>query len=192
MARTQIRQVFVSVAAAVALAICPSCSTEKGQAVGGDAAAATPSSPATSSATDDSSGGLQDIVACDLLTPAERKQIAENLKVIKQGPIGGSSDSCYQQAGNRPEGPVTIGVTIWPELLVENYVTGSSDKVADGEVAGRPAKQVTNSAGTCIVTFAAERGRVDVTVMTKSVKKACDIADRVTEIVASKVPEPTT
>jgi len=82
-------------------------------------------------------------------------------------------------------------ITIRPEQVVENYRTASTDKITDGEVAGRPAKQITNSGGTCIVTFAAERGRVDVTVATRSVEDACDIADQVTEIVASKVPEPT-
>ena len=133
---------------------------------------------------------MEDVVACDLLTPEERDQISRNLKERGRGPIAGASDHCGLESGGGPS-YLYMHITIRPEQVVENYVTGSGDKVADGEVAGRPAKQVTNSAGTCIVTFAAERGRVDVTVMTKSVKKACDIADRVTEIVASKVPEPT-
>lgn len=165
------------------------CTSESGQAVGGDPAPS-PSSPTISSESGKSSGGLEDVVACDLLTPEERDQISRNLKESGRGPIAGASDHCGLESGGGPESHLYMHITIRPEQVVENYKTASGDKIIDGEVSGRPAKQVSNSAGSCVVTFAAERGRVDVTVATQPVEDACDIADQVTEIVASKVPEP--
>src|SRR5690606_17674786 len=186
------RHVLVTTVAAGLLATsAASCSTEAGRAVGGDHNSP-PASSVSSKVPGDSVGALRDVVACDLITTEERDQIATNFKVINRGPIGGSADSCTQQSEYGPDGGVTISISIRPEQVIEDYVAASTDKITDSEVAGRPAKQITNSGGTCIVTFAAERGRVDVSVATRSVKDSCDIADHLTEIVESRVPEPTT
>src|SRR5690606_9902903 len=103
------------------------------------------------STADSTGSSLEQIVACDLLSPEEREQVARNLKVTPKGPFGGSSDTCEFEL---PDSGEVVGflLAVRPNETVENYVPLPGDEVADGDVDGRTAKQVAGE-DSCVVTF---------------------------------------
>lgn len=182
------------------LAMSSACSTEEGRAVAGSQN--TPSSPPPASLAPQSSDGrgspegqLDKAVACELLTTEEVNQLDKNYKsfeIVDQGSVSPNSDTCTRQSksSDSSEGSVVVGIAIWSKLTIDNYKTTPNDQVVDGQVGGRPAKQIKDDSGECVVTFAAEQGRVDVVVEADSVERACEIADRAAEVVEPKTPEP--
>ena len=176
--------------AAAGLIVCAACDSESGRAVAGDDMGPTSSQTAVPppSSVDSTGGQLEKIVACDLLSPEEREQVARNLKVTPKGSFGGSSDTCEFELPSSGE-VVSFLLAVRPNETVENYVPLPGDEVTDGDVEGRTAKQVAGK-DSCVVTFAAAQGRIDINVAAKNTKAACSLADEVSTMVAPKAPEP--
>lgn len=171
------------------LMVCAACDSEDGRPIAGDnigPASSQASSPPPSA--DSTGSSLEQIVACDLLSPDEREQVAKNLKITPKGPFGGSSDTCEFELPDSGD-VFSFLLAVRPNETVENYVPLPEDEVADGDVDGRTAKQVAGK-DSCVVTFAAAQGRIDINVAAKNTKAACSLADEVSAIVAPKAPKP--
>ncbi|MGH3467141.1 MAG: DUF3558 domain-containing protein [Thermocrispum sp.] len=142
-------------------------------------------------------GELEKIKACDLLTDDEAATISKGFAAEDTGPGSGASSSCGWDTsidrGIPIDKHISLGINIRPWQSVDEYFVSSTGKVTDGDVEGRKAKQVAENGGegTCELAFAAEAGRVDVTVSTKQIERACEIAGEVSTLIEPKLPEPT-
>lgn len=173
------------------------CSDETGDPLPGD-----PNTPPTTQASTappsepgQSAGELATVKACGLLTDQEIGTISKGFEVVREGPLGGSSDSCSwgTESDQVPiDKYIVLGIAIRPQQTVDQMNLGLG-KATDGDVEGRKAKLVTASAGegSCALTFVAEKGRVDIVIEAKPTDRACEIASEVSTLIEPKVPEPT-
>jgi hypothetical protein len=191
------RSVRVVVVASAAAIVLTACSDETGDPLPGD-----PNTPPTTQASTappsepgQSAGELGTVKACSLLTDQEIETISKGFEVIREGPRGGSSDSCSWGTESDQisiDKYIVLGIDVRPAQTLDQLNVGLG-KATDGEVEGRKAKLVSASAGenSCALAFVAEKGRVDIVIEAKPTDRACQIASDVSTLIEPKLPKPT-
>lgn len=195
------RQRRTSVLAALAAAgtlILGACGDENGQAIPGETIPPATSDPTSGPSTPaPGGGGLAQVNACDLLTDDEAATISKGLEKEDLGAMAGATSACEWNTsidrGVPLEDGITFGISIQPSQSVDEVSVRGDAKVTDGDVKGRTAKQVAENdgnPGSCLLSFAAENGRVDLGAESYGdTERSCTAVDKVSTIIESKLPK---
>lgn len=188
------RTAGAAIAAATAALILGSCGEETGEALPG----ATQTYSTTTSPPTTTQGGSQlaKINACDLLTDEEAATIGKGLEKEDLGAFGGATDVCEWStsvdSGVPIDKGITFGISIRPSQTVADVTVEGEAKVTDGDVSGRTAKLVAENAsaeGACMLSFAAEDGRVDIIAESYDTEQSCAAIDDVSTIIEPRLPK---
>ncbi|GAA5105161.1 DUF3558 family protein [Haloechinothrix salitolerans] len=171
------------------------CGQEEGQANPGKVTDSQITAPQSTSTQEESQ--LSEAKACDLLTKSEATNaIGKGLEKSDVEPVGGESSACEWSTSidsNVPiEKGITMAISIRPEQSVHEVVVQGKAKVSDRDLAGRQAKLVEENSGAeggCMMSFAAENGRIDIIARSYNTQRSCTAVKDVATIIEPKLPE---
>src|SRR5690606_6654820 len=163
---------------------------ESGRAVSGSDVGLNTPPPSSAAPGENTEILLEDLDACSLLSEKDLAQLGDNPK--KKYSRAGSCSWGTENVKVSDSGFVIVGIDLRPGQSVDELGVITTGTARSGKVGDREAKQVAADTGerACTLGFAAGSGRVDVLTTANTTDRACDVADRVAELIEPKVPEP--
>lgn len=145
---------------------------------------------------DGSAGGLDKVVACDLLSDKEAASIGPDLESAEE-PEGGASSGCGWNTRADSKTPleesISLGIKIRPGEGLASLASKSGGQEQSVTVGDRQAKQISEGqeSGTCTLGIAVAGGRVDVisVMISGDTERSCVKATAAAEIIGPKLPE---
>lgn len=177
---------------AAAVLLLAGCSDEPGTP--------TPTTPAgnagaSTSHAGEPGGALANLVACELLTPADVKFLEITEPGEDQGSLGGTgTSSCgWNRSSSPSRSALALDVTVRPEQGIDSVEPGSGT-ITDGEFEGRPSRQVRDfmGDGDCMLAISVgDTARVDIGLndTDDDTDKACDAVNKIATVVEPKLPD---
>lgn len=163
---------------------------ESGRAVSGSDVGLNTPPPSSAAPGENTEILLEDLDACSLLSEKDLAQLGDNPK--KKYSNAGSCHWVTENVKVSDSGFVIVRIDLRPGQSVDELGVVTTGTAKSGKVGDREAKQIAADMGerACTLGFAAGSGRVDVLTTANTTDRACDVADRVAELIEPKVPEP--
>jgi hypothetical protein len=137
----------------------------------------------------ESNTNLAEVDPCGLISDNDFAALGRNIRQESASEL-----SCaWASEGVSSEEFTAIQIDIRPNQSVDDVKLLTTGKLVEGTIGDRKARKIAadTGEGACIISFAAEAGRVDVLTEAYTTERGCAVAERVAEIIESKVPKPT-